>query len=40
MVSNGIGTGLFAGGELAVRRLGNVRLRLHYLRRGTSGVNH
>ena len=37
MVNNGSSTKLFAGVGLAVPRLGNVRLRLHFLRRGTSG---
>ncbi len=37
MVIKGNSTKLFAGVELAVPRLGNVRLRLHFLRRGTSG---
>jgi hypothetical protein len=36
MVNNGSTTKLFAGVGLAVPRLGNVRLRLHFLRRGTS----
>ena len=38
MVKIGNGTKLFAGVGLAVPRLGNVRLRLHFLRRGTSGT--
>jgi hypothetical protein len=36
MVINSSSTKLFAGVGLAVPRLGNVRLRLHFLRRGTS----
>ena len=38
MVNNGSSTKLFAGVGLAVPRLGNVQLRFHFLRRGTSGV--
>jgi hypothetical protein len=40
MVINGSSTRLLEGvglAVLAVPRLGNVRLRLHFLRRGTSG---
>jgi hypothetical protein len=37
MVYTGCSTKLFSGVGLAVPRLGNVRLRLHFLRRGTSG---
>ena len=40
MIINGSSTKLFAGvglAVLAVPRLGNVRLRLHFLRRGTRG---
>jgi hypothetical protein len=35
MVNNGSSTKIFAVVGLAVPRLGNVRLRLHFLRRGT-----
>jgi hypothetical protein len=37
MVNNSSSTKLFAGVGLAVPGLGNVWLRLHFLRRGTSG---
>ncbi len=37
MVINSGSTELFAGVGLAVPRLDNARLRLHFLRRGTSG---
>ncbi len=37
MVINGSSTKLFAGVGQGVPPLGNVRLRLHFLRRGTSG---
>jgi hypothetical protein len=36
MVKHGYSTGQFEGAGLAVPRLGNVRLRLHFLRRGTN----
>ena len=36
MVNNDSSTKLFAGVGLAVPRLGNVRLRIHFLRCGTS----
>ncbi len=38
MVNNRSSIKLFAGVGLAVPSLGNVRLRLHFLRRGTSGA--
>ncbi len=38
MVFIGGSTELFAGMWLAVPRLGNVRLRLHFLRRGTTTI--